>query len=193
MKHLLIIHDIGAKYQITGTRLENDDFAVDSDLYFEVKSVDFFEFVKELVMGNNTVTYPKTISPASEEDLLISPLKDLDIHKARARTKGKHILKGFTDFTILFDFFSFQVDNNWLISNGYFITDANREEKYLQVINTGDQVAIDTLERYLGSLDKLSVYKHTHDNFLEFKEAVNDATKIKEIDNLFDDFSSLFS
>ena len=191
-KHLFIINDVGTYWEITGTRLEMDDFVVDPLLYFETGSEDFYLFVKGLVDGANEVKYLKGVSPAAEADLTITPLDALTVYKARFRTKGKHILKQYCDFTLQFDFFEFSILNNKLIDAGYVITDENREEKYLEIINAGDQTIIDILEVYLEVRDSIAIHKHHYDNYQTFKTAVNDSADTAAVDTAFATYTALF-
>jgi len=128
-----------------------------------------------------------------EEDLLITTMDPLEIYKSRSRTKGKHLLKQYCDFTLQFDFFEFSILNNKLINNGYIITDENREAKYLEIINTSNQDLIDILEAYLEVKDKIEIHTHQYDDFQTFKTNVNDSVDISSIDNLFSEFSSSIS
>ncbi|MHA1814870.1 MAG: hypothetical protein ACTSX1_02610 [Candidatus Heimdallarchaeaceae archaeon] len=52
----------------------------------------------------------------------------------------------------LYSFFS---DMVMLAAHGYFITDDNREEVYLKIIDTADEDLIQCLETYLDSKDKI--------------------------------------
>lgn len=193
-KHLFIINDDGTKWTITDTRLEMDNnFVVDPLLYYETASEDFFLFVKELIGDNNDVSYLKGVSPTVETDLAVSPLDSLSVYKARIRTKGKHILKQYCDFTLQFDFFEFNVLNNKFIEAGYVITDANREAKYLDIINTGDTALIADLDRFLESRDRLTISSHNYDNFQTFKNSVNDAADGAAVDVAYAAFASLYN
>jgi len=128
----------------------------------------------------------------NDDDLIITPLDALTIYKARTRTRGKHILKQYCDFTLQFDFFKFHILNNQLIDAGYIITDENREEKYLEIINTSDETLISILEAYLEIRDSIMVHTHHYDNFQSFKTTVNDAIDTAAVDIAFNDFSALY-
>jgi hypothetical protein len=57
-----------------------------------------------------------------------------------------------------------------LAANGYFITDSNKEEKYLEILEAGDEHQIDLLETYLNLKDKISRLKNikqTYDKKVE--------------------------
>lgn len=131
-------------------------------------------------------------TPLEASDLLVTPLDSLSLAKALARTKGKHLLKQYCDFTLLFDFFEFHVLNNKLIDAGYVITDENREAKYLEIINTGDQDLIDALETYLDARDRIAVHVHWYDSFQTYKTAVNDSVDESEVQTNFNNYTSLF-
>lgn len=192
-KHLFIIHDNGTKWDITGTRLEmNDSFVVDPLLYFETDKEDFFLFVKGLLDDSNEVSYLKGVTPTEVADLTVSPLDYLSVYKARTRTKGTHILKQYCDFTLQFDFFQFSVLNNKMIDAGYVITDENREAKYLDVINTGDEALIADLDVYLELRDRIAVSTHNYNNYIQFKNIVNDATTASEVDTAYADFAAIY-
>ena len=62
--------------------------------------------------------------------------------------------------------------NNELAEFGIFITDDNREEKYLEILETGDEHKIDLLEDLLILKDQLSVIKSAKGNFDKILEEV---------------------
>ncbi len=87
-----------------------------------------------------------------------------------------------------FDFFEFTMCNNFLASKGFFITDENREEVYIQIINSGDEKVIEHLEKYLNLLDRISVPNYQYNSYLEFEEAVKDAKTLGELKELEENY-----
>ena len=65
-----------------------------------------------------------------------------------------------------------------LAERGFMITDDNREEKYLEIINTGDEYLLKTLEDYLEARDNLAElslsYKEFQEYVLKLRAAEND-------------------
>ena len=57
-------------------------------------------------------------------------------------------------FTLL-DFVSFMQLNNKFANKGIFITDENREEKYIEIIETGEEELINELENYIKTWDEM--------------------------------------
>lgn len=105
------------------------------------------------------------------------------LHKARnVVTIAASTLRGF-------DFFEFTLCNNFLASKGFFITDDNREEVYIGIINSGDDKTIEQLERYLNALDKISIPYYQYDAFLEFEDGVLNAKSIAELEDLEKNYS----
>jgi hypothetical protein len=57
-------------------------------------------------------------------------------------------------FTLI-DFVSFMLLNNEFVSKGIVITDSNKEECYIKIIETGDENLINNLEKYLTLKDNI--------------------------------------
>jgi hypothetical protein len=55
------------------------------------------------------------------------------------------------------DFASFMMLNNKFASKGIFITDENKEEEYIKVIESGDISLIEDLETYINLRDKIQL------------------------------------
>jgi hypothetical protein len=72
-----------------------------------------------------------------------------------------------------------------LADAGYIITDKNREEKYLEILETGDESLIDLLEQYLVLKDKITFIisqKKTYNNIIEKLRTLNeDSEEFKDL------------
>ncbi len=74
--------------------------------------------------------------------------------------------------------------NNILCDKGFFIHDDNREEVYLKILETGDELLIDKLEIYLNARDEISrsgfLEERYHKLFRDMKsvENIDDATEL---------------
>lgn len=89
----------------------------------------------------------------------------------------------------LLDYLYYIDINNELNSRGFFITDSNKEEKYLEILETGDDNLIDLLEEFLILKDQLSELKTARQIFIEviskLKETEeSDVEMLKEIQEL---------
>ena len=112
--------------------------------------------------------------------------------------------------------------NNYvtLLNAGYYITDANREDKYFEVIEASQeceepealkddatfeqeqeyiekkqkydnaQFNLNTLEKYLNSYDKLANIKHISDFLTETRKKIEDANSIEEVNDIMQIYKS---
>jgi len=80
--------------------------------------------------------------------------------------------------------YGFMVLNNDLANAGYFITNDNREEKYLEILETGDEKLVAKLEDYLNYKDEIENASHLERKFSKFTSAIRSASTIEEIQKL---------
>jgi hypothetical protein len=71
------------------------------------------------------------------------------------KTKARGILGDDLLIFKLVDFVSFMLLNNKFSNKGIFITDDNKEECYIKVIESGDESLITDLEKYIGLKDDI--------------------------------------
>lgn len=194
MRHLFVIQDIGTGYEITNTKVVDDSFEVDTNRFVEATSLDFFEFVKTLLDDSHRVMYHNSVGiPTSASELLIEDLDELTVAKAKARTRAKHILKERLDWTIMFEFYRFQMASNYLVNRGYYITEDNREEKYLEIVATNDENLILILDGYLDAVDKIQPYYNIYRTYYKLKEDVNGAADVATINQFLSDFANVWN
>jgi len=86
-------------------------------------------------------------------------------------------LKKYNTVVEMIDYINYIDLNNELNSLGFFITDDNREEKYLEILETGDEHKIDLLEDMLLLKDKLSVLKTAKRAYDEVYEKVQELSE----------------
>jgi hypothetical protein len=87
----------------------------------------------------------------------------------------------------LLDFVSFLILNNEFTSKGYFISEDNREEIYIKIIETGDIQLINDLEKYINLRDSIKELQRKKDEYygivekLSSLQNLNDETEVNEI------------
>lgn len=86
------------------------------------------------------------------------------------------------------DYFDFLGSFSVLASLGYFITDNNREEKYLEIIESGDENLISVLENYLENKDKLEKISYIYNKVRQFEKNVMICNKVEDLNNIIKDF-----
>jgi len=65
----------------------------------------------------------------------------------------------------LIDFVSLMMINNKFASKGIFITDDNKEESYIKIIETGDDSLITDLEKYLALKDSIKKIESSKEEY----------------------------
>lgn len=91
----------------------------------------------------------------------------------------------------LLDFVSFFMLNNELSSKGYNITEDNREDVYIKIIETGDIQLINDLEKYISLRDSMKELEKKKDEYYNIVEKLsslqdlNDETSVNEIVELY--------
>ena len=75
-------------------------------------------------------------------------------HAVKTKTRGILSNTGFETFIFL-DFVELLLLNNKFASKGIFITDDNREECYIKIIELGESSLIDDLEKFINLKDSI--------------------------------------
>lgn len=88
--------------------------------------------------------------------------------------------------------YSFIVLNNDLSQRGFFITNDNREEKYLEILETGDGELMQKLEDYLNYKDEIERVSHLERMLAAFKIEIDKSKTFEEIDSLLTEFLDKF-
>jgi hypothetical protein len=85
-------------------------------------------------------------------------------------------------------YYEFIVLNNSLMEQGYFITDANKEEKYIEILEKENDELIDLLEKYLMNKDEISRAFAAYDNYCKLKNEIRDADTLEESTEIYNRF-----
>jgi hypothetical protein len=83
------------------------------------------------------------------------------------KTKARGILGDDLLIFKLIDFVSFMLLNNKFANKGIFITDDNKEECYIKVIESGDESLITDLEKYIGLKDDIKAIETSKAEYQE--------------------------
>jgi hypothetical protein len=158
---LAIVIDKGSYWEVTDVSQNTLDDVANKDERILKLSYMAYEAIKEaLVSGDKKVTIPKTLQTA---EVLPGEVNVVDIDTdditnvrlaqiARVRMLITPALASISALTS----YSWIMLNNELNAKGYFIYDGNREETYLTILETGDDVLIAKLEEYLNFKDEIA-------------------------------------
>lgn len=91
----------------------------------------------------------------------------------------------------LIDFVSLMMINNKFLSKGIFITDDNKEECYIKIIETGDESLITDLERYLvlkDDIKKIEANKQEYSDIITKLQFLSDPNDEQAVNTIIEDY-----
>ena len=107
------------------------------------------------------------------------------------KTKARGI---FGDDLLIFellDLITFMLLNNKLANKGFYITEDNKEEKYIEIIETCDEQLIEDLEKYIFLLDKIKILqnkKNEYDSIIYSLKYLNDYNDQSSVNNIIESY-----
>jgi len=180
------IVDDGSIYQVVDVQNVDSKFSKPVDLYLSVGDDVAFELKRHLNAGN---IIKISIADAKKgthgqgkslkiDDFTIVEVLALDQYKNQKKGRVNNIFTYALATTGGLVYFAAMQSFAVLASYGYFITNENREEKYLEIINTGDEDLIAALEEYLDAYDSItplsSLYKSMKQAMVDIDAAANE-------------------
>ena len=175
---LAMVIDKGTYWEVTGvTKNTLDNLANREESLLKLSYMAYKEMSMALHDGDKIITILKPLihdevmpgevvySVAPEDDNKLSQVR-------RIRALINPTLSSVSGFT----FYTFMVLNNLLNSKGYYIHDDNREEVYLEILETGDSGLIDTLERYLNMKDDIHRVSQLDSKFTEITSQIMESS-----------------
>lgn len=182
---LAIVEDRGTHYVATGVTKSSFDGLVNRQDSVLKLSYNSYQKISDALGANKKVTISKVL--ASDEvlpgEVTISDddVDEFSIYQKVAMQKINKKLSYFMANLSSLDILDFTVINNEMCSAGYFITNDNREETYINIIEKDDEALIEKLEKYLISLDKVN-------QVLSFnkvcQEAITNISNTKTVDDV---------
>lgn len=103
------------------------------------------------------------------------------------KTKARGIMgDDLLTFTLI-DMISIMLINNKFLSKGIYITDSNKEECYIKIIEMGDESLIGDLEKFINLKDKVVIIEKNKNEYdtiissLQRLQNFDDQDKVNEI------------
>lgn len=194
---LAMVQDRGSHWFVTNVTQNTLDSQADKDEKFLRLSYMSHQLIKQALMAGKKVHIHKTLQTGEvlpgEFDVIdlaetdpLQEARDAAVRKIRMLVTpelGKISGLAIYGFTVL---------NNDLASRGYFITNDNREEKYLEILETEDEELISKLEDYLNYKDEIDAVSFVERRFKQFRNDVRDATSMEQIKEIEERFLERF-
>ena len=149
-------------------------------------------FVKNK-LKTHQIQYPKDLSgKLIEEDLLMIPYNIVEIERQRKIMSGKEYLNTRIGIPEVFDFVEFVILNNFLMEKGYIITDDNRHDKYLEIVETSDLELIEKLEKFLEARDNVMLRYSWYNVYKDYIRKIKRSNSEKEMNEIWKEYIQTF-
>jgi hypothetical protein len=91
----------------------------------------------------------------------------------------------------MIDMISLMLINNKFANKGIFITDDNKEESYIKIIETGDETLITDLEKYLilkDEIKKIEASKEEYYSIIKQLQNLTDANDKESVNKIVEEY-----
>lgn len=181
MLNLIKIHYEGSIIRLTGYRQMDENLEYNPNAFREVDD-DVYDYVVENYLKGDMFV-PDTVKRITIPDIGINYFDDIMAMKNNAL--NVYITNELRDDDTSLDFFilsvKFTILNNQMSSEGFHFHPGNKEEVYLDVLNSGETQLIEILEDYIETLDAVTVYSNKVNNYITMKKELEDLTEVSEI------------
>ena len=194
---LAIVEDRGPYWRVVNVQQNTmDNQATTQERVLRLSFVAHLQ-IRDALMQGKTVHIPKALQSTEVlvgEYTIINLAETDEIQQARdaATIKVRMLVTPELSKISGFSLYGFTILNNDLASAGYFITDSNREEKYLEILETGDEKLIQKLEDYLNYKDEIASVASLERKFSSFRTEIRQASTQQEIKELEERFLEKF-
>lgn len=184
---LAVVEDHGSHWAVTNvTKNSLDNLANRDEKYLKLSYV-AYKTISDALMAGKQVTITKSLMTdevlpfevtITDVGNSIDPLlaaKNATIAKVRMLVTPE--LSKIAGLAL----YAFIVLNNDLAAKGFFITDENREEMYLKILETGDESLIQKLEDYLNHRDEIDRVSQLERKFSAFNAKIRDARVVDDV------------
>ena len=193
---LALVEDRGAYYQVFGlTKNTFDNLADREEKYLKLSS-SAYKMIKQAIAAGDIVRLPKTLMVdevlPGEVSIISSTASPVEAARTASLVKVRSLVTPELTKISGYTMYSFTVLNNDLISEGYVITNKNREAKYIEIIETGNADLIAKLEQYLEARDAIDYAYNLKARLDAYVKQVDQLASIEEIAAAEEQFLTAF-
>lgn len=182
---LAIVEDRGSYYQVLGLQQNTYETLLNNTEKYVKLSSSAYQEVDAAIKAGKSVRLPKSTIGTEylpgEVNAIDPGLDDVGAAKEAAKLKIRSLVNHYLAKMSGFIFYEFISLNNELVDAGFVITKANREEKYIEIIETGDVNLISNLERYLSAKDEIEKGLSIKYRLDAFVTEVDTKTTVEEV------------
>jgi len=136
-------------------------------------------FLKKVLTKDSFIIIPKEKIEGNEK----TESEELEIEKNKILTQLDRFLSNNINKFEFLKFIQYISYFNYFASKGIFITEENKEDKYIEILELDDEQAINKLEKYLTIQDELKLFILKNEKISDIKEEIEyaDENEIKQI------------
>ena len=218
---LLLAKDQGNYFEVIGITYSNAMLVEPGCSTLRATLFAIEECKKALAEGKKiTISKIQEYSEVQPKDLVIEAVDELSRHKQMAINEVAARMHQALFAVNVIDLMDYLNNYVALLNAGYYITDANREDKYFEVIEASQeceepaalkedatfeqeqeyiekkqkydnaQSNLNTLEKYLNSYDKLSILKNNTSFLVDTRTKLEGAQTIEEVNDIMKVYKS---
>ena len=190
---LAIVEDRGTYWLVKGvTKNTFDNLANRNEKYFKLSYV-VYKMINDAIESGKQVRISKTLQtdevlPGEIQIIENDEINVLDYTKQAMITKIKSYVTPELSKIAGYTLYNYIELNNKLSDNGYFIHNGNREQKYIEIIETQNEEIIETLENYLSLKDEIDRVGSLQTRINKVINNINKSIDTQEVVNLTDEF-----
>ena len=186
-----MVDDHGTYWAVNGVTQNSFDTIDKENRYLKLSAVSA-KLIKDAILAGNQVRITK---PLRFVEVLPSEIKILKVNQDEIESVRETNIKRVRMLitpelasTSGMTYYSFICLNNELADKGFFITDSNREAKYLAILETGNEKLIAQLEEYLNCRDEISRVAFLYKQFEKMRKEIMNETSAEKIQKIADEF-----
>jgi hypothetical protein len=151
--------------------------------YYDLPDEFFFNLRHDVMNGKKIVIKKKLLQSGkfSLDDFQTKKITKFQEEKQALSSKLRNKVAGLAIATSFFEIYEFIAVTGMLASQGVFLTDENREETYLNIINTGDETLINALERYLDIKDNMDKLFYDYKSIVDYMRRIERTESPEEL------------
>ena len=187
---LAVVEDRGSYWKVNNLVQNTMDALADKNEKLVKLSYMAHQLMKDAILEGKAVHIPKAsmrsieVLPGDFEIIELTNQNELESTKRASIVKVRMLVQPILAKISGFAMYGFITLNNDLSASGYFITNDNREEKYLAILETGDEKLIAKLEDYLNYKDELEETASLERKFAKYQKEMKNLTTIEEVKSL---------
>lgn len=174
------VKDLGLSYRVHHVSKSDMAFIEPGKLYIKISSL-CSNIIREELEKGTEVIIPKDLErEVLPSDLILNPTDELSVAKGVALARMSSKVNSHLMSVSALDFYEFFTIHTKLLDDGYIIT-GNRQQKYLDIINSKEEKVIENLKTYLKLRDRIDVVSWAYKQYKSAEEALSSASEIEQV------------